>query len=250
MRRRDYYWCLYHDAEFNQIDNLRTDQVEAVYAAIPKSMLPQWWIWRDGLDDWKPFADFPELLKSLRKTEEAPVVTPPVPVGNTYGRPKSKPSTSSKPSEPEIKPSSIQDEKTLTGTRMAPKEEEPPARVEKEIRKFDFDPNEQVELTLMRTGIGEDRNHFRFETALDVRIIVGSRVFANKTVNISLKGMQLKSPLPKNLPRYFNVEIRKKDTVIPVVCSEVKNPDGSPSNRVKIEVNDHAPALLAILLAG
>lgn len=250
MRRRDYYWSLYHDAEFNQIDNLRTDQVEAVFAAIPKSMKSQWWIWRDGLDDWKPFEDFPDLLLSLRKTEEHQVVTPPVPIGNTFGRekPKKTAASSAEPEAPAAKKPSINEEKTLTGTRMAPTEMS--LTPEREPAKFDIDPNEPVELTLMRTGVGEDRNNFRFETSLDVRIIVGSRTFANKTVNISLKGMQLKTTLPKNLPRYFNVEIRKKDTIIPVVCSEVKNPDGSPSNRVKIEVNDHAPALLAILLAG
>lgn len=235
MRRRDYYWSLYHDAEFNQIDNLRTDQVEAVFAAIPKTMKSQWWIWRDGFDEWKPFEDFPDLLLSLRKTEEGDVKTPPVPVGSTFGK------------ETPKAPVEEKKEDTASGTQVVPTQKTPEPT--SGPVKFDLESDDEVELTLMRTGMGEDRNNFRFDTSLDVRVVVGSKSFANKTVNISLKGMQLKQPLPKNLPRYFNIEIHRKDTVIPVVCSEVKNADGSPSNRVKIEVNDHASALLAILLS-
>jgi hypothetical protein len=62
--------------------------------------------------------------------------------------------------------------------------------------------------------------------------------------------MQLAKPLPKNLPRYFNIEICRKNRKIPVVCSEVKNRDGSPSTRVRIEVNDYAAGLLELLLSA
>jgi len=211
VRRRDYYWSLYHDAESNKLDNLRTDQVEAIFAAIPPSIKSEWWVWRDGMTEWKPFEDFPELLTSLRNSEPPKILTPPLP----------------------------NRQKKSAGEETSD-----------EAPKLEFDPSDEVEFTLIHTGIGEDRSHHRFEIELDVRIIVGAQSFPNRTVNVSLKGMQLQSPLPKNLPPYFNVEIRKKNTVIPVVCSEVKNADGGPSNRVKIEVNDHAPALLAILLAG
>jgi hypothetical protein len=62
--------------------------------------------------------------------------------------------------------------------------------------------------------------------------------------------MQLKKDLPKGLPHYFNVDIQFRGQIIPVICSEVRSPDGSASNRLKIEINDYTPGLLAILLAG
>ena len=228
MRRRDFYWSLYNEAEQNQIDDLRTDQVEAVYAAIPERQRVDWFIWRDGTNDWKPFTDFPELLLSLRKIEGQSVWTPPPPQSTGSGR-------SQKPARSKSSEKASSKSPPRTGPGPA---------------KFELDTDANGDLTLVRTRLGEDRGNFRFETELEVRIMVADKTYANTTVNISLKGMQLKGALPKNLPRYFNVEIRKKDQVIPVVCSEVKSTDGKPSNRVKIEVNDHSPALLAILLGG
>ncbi len=77
MRRREYYWSLFHRPAKNQLDDLRTDQIEAVYAAVPKSRHGEYLIWKEGFASWKPFGDFPEILISLRtapqKHEPAPV---------------------------------------------------------------------------------------------------------------------------------------------------------------------------------
>lgn len=263
MRRRDYYWSLYHTTEQNQIDNLRTDQVEAIYAAIPESMRDEWWIWRDGFESWKPFEDFPQLLVNLRQADSHVVMTPTPPRAAAPRRtvPAAPPAKESKKEktqsgarvEKSKKPQSRdEDGFTKSGTKMVPSPSSAtkaksigPARFE-----LEDDDDKPLELTLMRAGKGEDRSNFRFDRNLEVRVLVGEKAYANSTVNVSLKGMQLAAALPKNLPRYFNVEIRQGNKVIPVVCSEVKNSDGSPSNRVKIEVNDYSPALLALLLAG
>lgn len=79
MRRRVVYWSLYHRDEKNQIDDLRTDQVEAVWAAIPVSHRSGWLIWREGFKTWKPFEEFPIMLEDLRKTDVSRGFQPPVP---------------------------------------------------------------------------------------------------------------------------------------------------------------------------
>lgn len=75
MRRRIVYWSLFHHDEKNQIDDLKTDQVEAIWAAIPKSQRSQWLIWRESFRTWKPFTEFSLLIEDLRK--ERPRSEPP-----------------------------------------------------------------------------------------------------------------------------------------------------------------------------
>lgn len=234
MRSREYYWSLYHTAESNQLDNLRTDQVEAVYASVPKRNLSEWMIWRDGFETWKRFEDFPQLLLSLRKVDQSAQEAPPPPP-----KPKAK---SAAPVG--AKSTGAADSAASAGASMPGATE--PAR-EQSQPGFEYDDGE-LELSFETPGSTEERNNFRFEKNFDIRIIVGTQVHTNKTVNISLKGMQLQAPLPAGLPRYFNVEIRHREKSMQVVCSTVRNSDSSPPDRLKIEVNDFTPALLAMLL--
>lgn len=79
MRRREHYWSLFHTTEKNQLNDLRTDQVEAIFAAIPPSQKNEWLIWREGFASWKSFTEFPELLLALRSHSETPIAPPPAP---------------------------------------------------------------------------------------------------------------------------------------------------------------------------
>lgn len=80
VRRKVVYWSLFNRDEKNQLDDLRTDQVEAIWAAVAKGQRPQWMIWREGFKTWKPFEDFPLLLEDLRKASAAvPHPLPPEP---------------------------------------------------------------------------------------------------------------------------------------------------------------------------
>lgn len=221
MRSREYYWSLFHSKEKNQLDNLRTDQVEAVFAALPKQMIPEWWIWRDGFEAWKPLADFPQLLVSLRKVDDRSAELPPPPPN--VGKTAAAAAPVSGPRAPE-------------SAKMVVAAADEPSSID--------------DLSLLKSGLPEDRSNYRFDRELEIRIMAGTKTYKNTTVNISMRGMQLKDPLPPDLPRYFNVEIRHKDRVIPVVCTEVRKDDGSFSNRLKIEVNDYSPGLLSMLLAG
>ena len=274
MRRRDYYWSLFDESEKKQIDNLRTEQVEAVFAALPERLVGTWWIWRDGFENWKPYADFPQLLVSLRKVEDQTGIQlpPPPPLTMMETAPVDDDESYSMTAEiTGTKIHSVPSGAASIGTtsstadRKTGKKNLPPVAAAAPKAKeqsqekfksgegsgsFDFSKEATSPLVIDPGGSAEDRNNHRFHKNFDVRIIAGDRVFTNKTVDVSMKGMQLQDPLPLDLPRYFNVEIRRKGQAIPVVCSEVKNRDGSKSFRVKIEINDFSSGLLALLLAG
>lgn len=238
MRSREYYWSLYHTTENNQLDNLRTDQVEAVHASIPKRCLQEWMIWRDGFESWKPLEDFPQLLISLRKVDQTQEAPPPPPAKAKPKKPNASKPASSRPGAGKD-PKDIDHLTSMTGlVDLAPSQTQ-----------ADFEFTEPgPDLSFETPNSLEERNNFRFEKSFEVRLIHGSQVYNNRTVNISLKGMQLQQPIPAGLPRYFNVEVRKGDKVVQVVCSVVRTADGVPADRLKIEVNDFTPALLSMLL--
>jgi hypothetical protein len=237
MRTREYHWSLFHAPEKNQLDGLRTDQVEAVFAAIPKADRIEWFVWKESSPSWKPLEDFPELLASLRRADNRVWETPPVPdeLGTKAGT-KAGPST---------KVSSAVRSKTMTnaGTKSG-------------IRKSNakpvltMDENEKVEFSLLRGGVGEDRLNVRFQRKIDIKIIAGDQTYQNSTVDISLKGMSLKNPLPPSLPSYYTVEIKHDRQLISLVCSTIASIDGSPSKRIRIEANEYSNALFTFLLSG
>jgi hypothetical protein len=278
LRRREYHWSLFHSTEKNQIDGLRTDQVEAVFAAIPKNQKKEWFIWKEGFDAWKPFEDFPQLVLSLRKADDRVFEQPPpfpganetvagtmagTSVGTSVGTmsaidlaPPSQPSqsqSSQQTQQPaaarpvEVQPKTTPPKESVRAVKSSNHNQAIPGQ--KLVLDADQVGEGEDDLSLMRSGVLEDRNNMRFDKVLEVRIFIGDEVFKNSTSNISLKGMQLREALPKSLPRYFNVEIGKGDRTIPVVCSEVKSKEG-PSMRLKIESNEHASALLTMLLSG
>jgi hypothetical protein len=275
LRRREYHWSLFHSTEKNQLEGLRTDQVEAVFAAVPAAQKKEWFIWKEGFDGWKPFEDFPQLVLSLRKADNRVFEQPPpfpganetmvgtqslIDLGPSQPQPISEAET--RVDTPAAKPAAASPKVLQKPEAIAPKTAavKEPLRGPKPVQSkatlgqkivLDADQinEDDTNLSLMRSGVLEDRNNMRFDKAFDVRILVGDEVFKNSTLNISLKGMQLREALPQSLPRYFNVEIGKGDRTIPVVCSEVKSKDG-PSMRLKIESNEHASALLTLLLSG
>ncbi len=269
MRRREYYWCLNDSVENNSLQDLRTDQVEAIFAALPKADLPHWWVWREGFTDWKPMADFPQLLVSLRKVEVQATIAPPAPTA--AAKPSEKPievmnesrsaapASTAKATKPaRAKSAKIDDVRDeiepfeTTSSRIHREQGTGQAKRGKEkISEFEIEAEAEedgLSLSIERTRLSDERGNHRFDLQIEVRVIVGEKVYKNSTVNISLRGMQVSLPLPKGLPRYFNVEIRDKTRYIPLVCTEIKGPPGAPSNRLKIEVNERSSELLSLLL--
>ena len=275
MRRREYYWSLYHEPEQNQLDSLRTDQVEAIYQALPTKLRSEFLIWRDGMPGWVSFSDFPNLILALRSSSEAPIAAPPPVRGKTevnYERAKS---VSLDPNKTLVIAKNTDPQKTKVsrqskGRRREDGEDTQTNLKGKNRRRRDENFNEDHtyrigrdevvdlaspdddpdDLMIAEGGIAEGRNTVRVGKKFQVRIMFGEKIVENTTRNISMRGMQLFDPLPSGLPRYFSVQVYRGKTVIPLVCSEVKSKDGSPSRRLKIEVNDYENALLTLLLAG
>lgn len=204
LRRREHYWCLYDVTEKNQLNDLRTDQVEAIFAALPEKQKAQWLLWKEGFSGWKSFTEFPQLLLSLRQVSAPQSDPPPV---------------------PQMKAGSIAS--VAFG-----------------------DDLEDIDLSISNETAEEVRENVRYQKRFEVRIVGTDKIYSNATVNISMKGMQLEKPLSGVLPRYFTVEVRGARESVSLICSQVPSRDGSPSQRLKIEVNDYPSRLQTILLAS
>src|SRR4051812_12553403 len=80
MRKREYYWSLHHSPRKKRFDDLRTDQVEAIFSILPADDMDDWQVWREGFTAWKSFTEFPILLEQLRGAPALSVEPPPSPV--------------------------------------------------------------------------------------------------------------------------------------------------------------------------
>lgn len=209
MRKREHYWSLFHNPENNQLDGLRTDQVEAIYSALPPKMREDWFIWKEDFDGWRPLTEFPSILIGLRKSDENKVILPPEP-----------PSQIGKPVSGDFK---------RRVTYEAPDALTAALSLETKVRP-------------------EDRGQVRFDRKLEIRIYGKDKVYPNQSVDISTTGMQVRDPLPAGLPKSFKVEIRVANKVIPVTASEMK-PKSGPSNRLKLDAGEYDQALFTLLLA-
>ncbi len=215
MRRRDVYWSLFHKNEKRQVDDLRTDAIEVVYEVIPLKDRADWLVWREGFRNWKPLDEFPQLILSLREAGQM-----------------------NAPSIPAPAPAPIQKTEVFE-TRVATTVQDRLAR--------QGSLNDSVELGIVDDSDLADRDN-RYVKKWELRILTGGKPVINQTVDISNRGMNLRDPVPKGLARYFNVELVVADLSIPLMCSEIKSADGTPSKRIRIEVNHQPIALQTALL--
>ncbi len=223
MRKRDTYWSLFHTVEKRQIDDLKTDSIEVMLEVLPAKDCGDWLIWREGFATWKPLSDFQNLLVSLRKggMMNAPSVPAPAPALKKEMISESKPATPLS-SEPK-RETTVQDRLARQGS------------LESEV---DFD-------ILAETELGD--RAARYRKKWQVHILTDSKPLVFTTLDVSNRGMSLKEPLPKGLPRYFNVEVVAGGMTVPLICSEIKSKDGLPSTRIRIDVC-HDPSLLQMAL--
>ncbi len=106
-----------------------------------------------------------------------------------------------------------------------------------------------LSLMLDSQAATEDRNNVRYQKRFKVRIFTPKGIVPMTTIDCSISGFKLKDPLPEGLPRFFHVEIDLgPDGRIPLICSEVKEKDGRPATRVRIQVNDHIQTFKSALM--
>jgi hypothetical protein len=79
MRRKDYYWNLYNLVDKRQLEDLRTDQVEAIHEALPVSSHPQWLAWREGMAEWRSLSEFADMIADMRQAPSRLANVPPIP---------------------------------------------------------------------------------------------------------------------------------------------------------------------------
>ena len=220
MRRKDYYWSLFSVDEKKQLDDLRSDQVEAIYAALAEKDHGRWLVWMEGFLSWKSFKEFPTLLQDLRKA------------GISAESPKA-------PSPPAKGGDEVERER----------EEEILKELEEEIEATGGPSLEVDGRSSTRNSGGRRDGARRYSGKFEVAIIGPQGRFRTRTTNASLNGLQIEDELPATIPRFFTLEMRGQDgDMIAMLCSAIRNPDGSPSTRLKIESNDHVNVLRSWLL--
>jgi hypothetical protein len=136
---------------------------------------------------------------------------------------------------------------TKTSRDSAPSDESvdfrPPGRV------LNMPDEATMSLMLESEAASEDRNNVRYAKKFKVRIFTPKGIVAMSTVDCSVSGFKLRDPLPEGLPRFFHCEIDLgPEGKIPLICSEVKEKDGRPATRVRIQVNDHLQTFRAALV--
>jgi hypothetical protein len=123
---------------------------------------------------------------------------------------------------------------------------------------FDYRPEGHVlsmpdeatmSLMLESEAASEDRNNVRYTKKFKVRIFTPKGIVAVSTIDCSVSGFKLRDPLPEGLPRFFHCEIDLgAEGKIPLICSEVKEKDGRPATRVRIQVNDNIQTFRSALM--
>jgi hypothetical protein len=106
-----------------------------------------------------------------------------------------------------------------------------------------------LSLMLESQAATEDRNNVRYHKKFKIRIFTPKGIVPMTTIDCSISGFKLKDPLPEGLPRFFHVEIDLgPDGKIPLICSEVREKDGRPATRVRIQVNDYVQTFRSALM--
>ena len=248
MRRREYYWSLYHLTDKKRLDDLKTDQVEAIFEAISPEQHREWVVWKEGFDTWKSFEDFPSLIVSLRRQ---PVTTLPKPP-----EPNRADELIKVPRDDETR--LISDPHEFTASRKGGLFEPRSKIIEighagPMSRVNTIDPSRfndpTVSLSLDDVDDDDGRLSTRYQRRFELRIVTAHSSFKFWTLDLSLTGIRIEGALPHGLPKYFNVEIRTGDNIVPLVCSVFRENGNATSDRLKIEINDQVKVLQTLLLA-
>jgi hypothetical protein len=109
--------------------------------------------------------------------------------------------------------------------------------------------DQTISLTLDKQQDLDERAGVRYAKRMEARIVTPGIQSKHWTIDLSLSGIKFEGKLPKNLPKYFNVELKWFNTIIPLICSVAIQDGNRCEDRVKIEVNDQIKVLQALLLA-
>lgn len=251
MRRREFYWSFYNLKTKKRLDDLKTDQLEVAYEIIPEVQHSDWVVWKDGFDAWKTFVDFPSLVVSLRKQPVRAQELPPAP----------KEQVDLEKTRLAVREDA---EKTQIGNlknKVSARETfEPKTKVVEvgragalakvnTIDPANFD-NQSVSLAIDAKFASEGRHGVRYQRRLPLLLQTEKEKLRFWTIDVSMSGIKIDGKLPKNLPRYFNVELKIADSTVQLICSTYRQDGQLIPDLLKIEFNDQADVLQHLLLAA
>lgn len=210
----DCFWSLYNSAEEVRIDGLRTIQIQALLKCLTRTSLDEWMLWQEGTDYWRPAA---EVHNELQKTANLFTAPPrPPPLGG--------------------KPQKAEQQKKLS---------------------YEEDPDAESQISLVtgespreQSNAMDKRLNPRFILRLKIQIMIGGRVHSNETINISLGGIKLKSPLPEGTKGQLDVKVINGMHEMVLRCRTLQGKGEEQVTRLLIEAVPKPDVFRSWILAG
>lgn len=192
-------WSLYNKDEKLRIDDLTAENVKIILLAIPTGKMTEWFACQEGDLHWLPIATIPEFYEDVRQIKGVSFA-PKMAAGAEH---MSVPSTPSKTAPEPIHP-----------VPMKPTEERRPL--------FEEAPDETAKtLQIENEETNERRSARRFPRQLTFLVSKAGKTFEGETVDISMSGLSLKSPLPDWVTKTFRAHIELNGQTTGVLCLRV-----------------------------
>ena len=189
-------WSLYNRVEKLRVDDLRPDQVRTILLAIPPSQLSNWYACQEGDLQWVALESVSEFyMDSMANRQKASAL------------PKASGDDSSNET-PDFNDVILPVSRAKTNQRRPLFEDAPD-----NVIAGDFE---------VKSEDREDRrSSVRYPRKIEVRIVLGKKVFSTHTLNISMGGMKLAQELPDWMPRTFRAELALNGQSVYVFCKKI-----------------------------
>jgi hypothetical protein len=177
-------WSLYNKDEKLRIDDLTAENVKIILLSIPTAKMSEWFACQEGDLHWQPIATISEFYEDVRQIKGVSFA-PKMAAGAEY----------------------------MSPTR-------PP--VEERRPLFEDAPEETAKtLQIENEETNERRSARRFPRQLTFLVSKAGKTFEGETVDISMSGLSLKSPLPDWVTKTFRAHIELNGQTTGVLCLRV-----------------------------
>jgi hypothetical protein len=110
-----------------------------------------------------------------------------------------------------------------------------------------FKSNSIDELTAGDSDL-DSRMSPRFLRKLGVTVLLNGQTLANETVNVSVTGLKLKHPLPKDAPSIVNLKLHRDGHTLELICRRLRQGNERSLDRLMIESCTKADVLRSWIL--
>lgn len=188
-------WSLYNKDEKLRIDDLTAENVKIILLAIPTVKMVEWFACQEGDLHWQSIAAIPEFYEDVRQIKGV-TFAPKMAAGAEHMS--SPAAAASAPHPSPVKP--IPERRPL----------------------FEDAPDETAKtLQIENEQTTERRSARRFPRQLTFLISKAGKNFEGETVDISMSGLSLKSPLPDWVTKTFRAQIELNGQTTGVLCLRV-----------------------------